>query len=64
MSLLGFKLFIGNLSKDTNDIGLEKYFKDAIGGEIVWAQVCKDRNTGDSKRYGFITFKDEADGIR
>ncbi|EWM23046.1 rna recognition motif-containing protein [Nannochloropsis gaditana] len=64
MSLIGFKLFIGNLSKETHDTGLEKYFKDAIGGEIVWAQVCKDRNTGESKRYGFITFKDEADGKR
>lgn len=39
MSLIGFKLFIGNLSKETHDTGLEKYFKDAIGGEIVWAQV-------------------------
>ena len=63
MSLTGFKLYVSNLSKETTDQSLEAHFQQPYpDAEIVWAQVCKDRRSGEKKGYGFVTFKDEEMG--
>ena len=54
------KLFVGNLSWDTEDQQLNDAF--AQYGEIEEAVVIKDRQSGRSKGFGFVTFVDEAAG--
>lgn len=51
------KLFIGNLSWDTQDDGLREFF--AQFGNVISASVIKDRNTGRSKGFGFVEFETE-----
>lgn len=55
------KLFVGNLSWDTNDDTLRDFF--APVGNVVSAQVIKDRNTGRSRGFGFVEF-DSADAAK
>jgi len=54
------KLFVGNLSWDTTDDSLRDFFSQV--GNVVSAQVIKDRNTGRSRGFGFVEF-DSADAI-
>jgi len=53
------KLYVGGLSYDTNNGGLEKAF--ASFGQIEEAKVIMDRETGRSRGFGFVTFASEAD---
>ncbi len=53
------KLYVGGLSYDTNNAGLEKAF--AVYGQISEAKVIMDRETGRSRGFGFVTFESEAD---
>jgi len=46
------KLFIGKLSYDTTDDSLRAAF--AQFGTVVSAQVIKDRDSGQSKGFGFV----------
>lgn len=55
---MGNKLFVGGLSWNTNDDGLNRAF--ASFGEITEAKVINDRETGRSRGFGFVTFVDEA----
>lgn len=48
------KLFIGNLSWDTNDASLQSFFASA--GSVVSARVITDRNTGRSRGFGFVEY--------
>lgn len=48
------KLFVGNLSWDTTDDSLRDFF--ASYGNVLSAQVIKDRNTGRSRGFGFVEF--------
>ena len=48
------KLFVGGLSWDTTDDSLREAF--ASCGEITEAKVIKDRDTGRSRGFGFVTF--------
>lgn len=48
------KLYIGNLSFDTNDADLRNTFSAA--GEVTDSVVMKDRETGRSRGFGFVTF--------
>ncbi|KAG0291873.1 hypothetical protein BGZ96_004775 [Linnemannia gamsii] len=50
------KLFIGGLSWNTTDDSLRHGFSDA--GEVVDAIVVRDRETGRSRGFGFVTFAD------
>ena len=50
------KLFVGNLSWNTDDHGLQEAF--APFGEITEAKVISDRDTGRSRGFGFVTFED------
>ncbi|CAO3639457.1 unnamed protein product [Mucor hiemalis] len=48
------KLFIGGLSWNTTDDSLREAFSQY--GEVVDAIVIKDRETGRSRGFGFVTF--------
>ncbi len=48
------KLYVGNLSYDTNDNDLRDLF--APFGEPESAKVITDRDTGRSKGFGFVEF--------
>lgn len=52
-------LFIGNLSFDTNDDTLKAFFEEI--GEVISARVITDRETGRSKGFGFVEYKNEED---
>jgi RNA recognition motif-containing protein len=51
------KLFVGSLSWDTTDEGLQEAF--AQFGEIAEAKVICDRDSGRSRGFGFVTFNDD-----
>jgi len=53
------KLFVGGLSWDTTDDGLQQAF--ASFGEITEAKVITDRDTGRSRGFGFVTFSKDED---
>merc|ERR1712216_1044999 len=48
------KVFVGGLPWETESEGLLEHFKQH--GEIVEAVVIRDRQTGRSKGYGFVTY--------
>jgi cold-inducible RNA-binding protein len=55
------KLYVGNLSKSTTHEELNALFAQA--GQVTAAEVIKDRKSGESKGFAFITMsaQDEAD---
>ena len=53
------KIYIGNLSYKTTEADLRSNF--AQFGDIEDAVVIKERETGRSKGFGFITFKSASD---
>lgn len=46
-------LYVGNLSKSTTYIELNTLFAQA--GNVTAAEVIRDRHTGESKGFGFVT---------
>jgi len=54
------RLFVGGLSWDTGDDELRVAFEKF--GEVVEAVVIKDRGTGRSRGFGFVTYADAAEG--
>ncbi len=52
------KLYVGGLSYNTTDDGLEAAF--AKFGDVSDAKVITDRDTGRSRGFGFVTFQDNA----
>jgi RNA recognition motif-containing protein len=51
------KLFVGSLSWNTDDRGLQEAF--APHGEVTEAKVITDRDSGRSRGFGFVTFSDD-----
>jgi len=51
------KLFIGGISLDTTDDGLNAYFSQY--GKITDCVVIRDQNTNRSKGFGFVTYETE-----
>lgn len=51
------KLFVGSLSWDTTDDSLRDFF--ATAGNVVTANVVKDRDTGRSRGFGFVEMSTE-----
>ena len=49
---MGKKLYVGNLSYNTTEDGLRNYF--AGYGVVASAKIIFDRETGNSKGFGFI----------
>ncbi|XP_059633860.1 uncharacterized protein LOC132276451 [Cornus florida] len=50
------KVFVGGLAWETQSETLRRYFEQF--GDILEAVVITDKNTGRSKGYGFVTFRD------
>ncbi|KAH7357923.1 heterogeneous nuclear ribonucleoprotein HRP1 [Plectosphaerella cucumerina] len=50
------KMFIGGLNWETTDESLRAYFSQF--GEVLECTVMRDNNTGRSRGFGFLTFKD------
>lgn len=55
------KVFVGGLAWETQRDTMRRHFEQY--GEIIEAVVIMDKNTGRSKGYGFVTFRD-AEGAR
>ncbi|XP_058086090.1 uncharacterized protein LOC131233409 isoform X2 [Magnolia sinica] len=56
------KIFVGGLAWETQRDTMKRYFEQF--GEIQEAVVITDKNTGRSKGYGFVTFKDPDSAMR
>ncbi|POY72358.1 hypothetical protein BMF94_4660 [Rhodotorula taiwanensis] len=54
-----FHLFVGDLSPEVNDAVLQKAFQ--AFGSLSDARVMWDANTGKSRGYGFLAFRDKTD---
>ena len=54
---MGNKLYVGNLSYGTRDRDLEELFAEA--GNVTSAQVITDRETGQSRGFGFVEMATE-----
>ncbi len=52
-------LFIGSLAYATTDDSLKAFFEQI--GEVTSARVVTDRDSGRSKGFGFVEYKEEAD---
>jgi RNA recognition motif-containing protein len=50
-------LFIGSLAYSTTDDSLKAFFEQI--GEVESARVITDRDSGRSKGFGFVEYKDE-----
>jgi RNA recognition motif-containing protein len=53
------KLYVGNLSKTTTQEELNTLFAQA--GEVTAAEVIKDRKSGESKGFAFITMSAQSE---
>lgn len=56
------KLFVGGISYDTDRDGLRAAFEEF--GEVLDAVVVTDRDTGQSRGFGFVTMADHKDAAR
>lgn len=56
---MGSKLYVGNLAWGVNNESLLEAFKGF--GEVREAKVIMDRETGQSRGFGFVTFANDAD---
>jgi RNA recognition motif-containing protein len=56
-------LFVGNLSFDVTDEGLQQVFSDK-GFQVASARVIRDRESGRSRGFGFVELEVEADSAR
>ncbi len=54
------KVYVGNLPFKVGDRELKEMFSSY--GEVTEAVVIKDRYSGRSKGFGFVTFSDDAAG--
>ena len=53
------KLYVGNLSYDTTEDGLRTKFAEA--GTVISVEVIKDRDTGRTKGFAFITMNNQTE---
>jgi RNA recognition motif-containing protein len=52
------KLYVGNISYNTTEEGLREAF--GAFGEVMSAEVIKDKFSGRSKGFGFVELEDDA----
>ncbi len=57
------KLYVGNLSFDLTDEGLEQFFA-SNGFKVASARVIRDANTGRSRGFGFVELDPGEDAAR
>ncbi len=53
------KLYVGNLSYNSTEDGLRTLFSNY--GTVVSAKIIYDRDTGNSKGFGFVEMESEAE---
>ena len=53
------RLYVGNLPKTTTDIEIKTLFAQA--GTVSAVEVIKDRKSGESKGFAFVTMTDQAE---
>ena len=53
------KLYVGNISPDADQASLEALF--SVFGTVEKAYIITDRETGQSKGYGFVVMSDDAE---
>jgi RNA recognition motif-containing protein len=53
------KVFVGGLSWNTSEAGLETAFSKC--GTVTHVKIITDRETGRSRGFGFVTFENDAD---
>lgn len=53
------KLYVGNLSKATTQDELKTLFAQA--GEVTLAEVVKDRKSGESRGFAFVTMSTQSE---
>ena len=56
---MGKKLYVGNLSYDVDSSALEQLF--SAHGTVTSAQILSDRDTGQSKGFGFVEMSSDAE---
>src|SRR3954471_4524484 len=56
---MGKKLYVGNLSYDVDSSALEQLF--TAHGQVQSAQIITDRDTGQSKGFGFVEMGSDAE---
>jgi len=56
------KIYVGNLSYNTNDDGLRALFADS--GTVTSAQVVTDRYTGQARGFGFVEMSTEDEALQ
>ena len=59
MQKMEVKLYVGNLSKSTTPDELNALFAQA--GEVTAAEVIKDRKSGESRGFAFITMSAQSE---
>ena len=52
-------LYVGNLAKSTTEDELKGLFSQV--GEVTSLKIMKDRDSGESKEYGFLTMSAESE---
>ncbi|KAJ0009916.1 glycine-rich RNA-binding protein GRP2A [Pistacia vera] len=52
-----FRCFVGGLAWATTDLTLEQAF--SAYGDVLESKIINDRETGRSRGFGFVTFRDE-----
>jgi RNA recognition motif-containing protein len=57
---MSIKLYVGNLSYDTNNSDLQQLFEPF--GTVDSATVITDRDTGRSKGFGFVEMSSKSEG--
>ncbi|MDR1149502.1 MAG: RNA-binding protein [Spirochaetaceae bacterium] len=57
--LMGNKLYVGNLSYHTTEDGLRNYFSNF--GNVTSVKVIFDRESGNSKGFGFVEMSNDAE---
>lgn len=62
ITLDDFRIFAGDLGDEIGDEALYNAFKKYPS--IVKARVVKDKHTGKSKGFGFVSFKNPNDFVR
>ncbi len=56
---MGAKLYVGNISPDADKASLEALF--SVFGTVKRAYIITDRETGESKGFGFVEMSSEAE---
>ena len=59
---MSIKLYVGNLSFDTTGADLTELFSKS--GAVVSASIITDRDTGNSRGFGFVEMADRAEGTQ